>query len=764
MGKFTDRTGETNTATNGQRITIIAYRSSNDIDVQFEDGYVAYHRKYELFKKGQIVNPAKPNLNNPVRRGIVDKTGKERIVYDGETARITGYRNSNDIDIEFSCGLKIEHTCYLNFRNSDFRIQISAYKRVGEENTANNGQRMTIAAYRSADDIDVRFEDGTLVSKKSYKAFQDGKIKNPNGPSGHVLHADERLGETAVALNGQIMTIIRYQRSGDIDVRFEDGTVVSHISYWAFRQGCISNPNFRNIRGCSYNELVCRYYFSRFGFKKAPKHSIDWLGGKELDLYNSDCNGKKVAIEYDGFNHTVKKDKEKDRLCRDNDVILYRIREPHLECPDASYAKIFRTDTSERYSDSLIDAIKAVINDINCICGTSFEIFVDRETDKKCIDAMLHLRYDRYRAKRIGEVREMNNGMLAEIIRYDCAGDIDVKFEDGYIAHTDYGCFKKGIVGNPNQNTQAAKFRIREGETVISDRYGKIELIKYVNSHECTVRFKDGTIAEHVNYCDFRDANVRKPGVTFSEIMTRNERRGETGISSQGQKMIIAAYRGADDIDVRFEDGTLVQHRSYCAFRTGQIANPNVKRRAHKRNRNLKDRTGEVSYTHDRHDRMTLTAYRGANDVDITFDDGTTVCHRRYRDFKTGAVSKPRTGESNINNQGLKMTIIAYRTVYDIDVRFEDGYVSEHKLYACFKNGQIADPNVKLKYHYHKGYTGANAKSVTAPDGKTYHSIAEAARAYGLSPDVVRGRQEMDSFRCTPDSFGAETFRKYHRA
>ena len=40
MIKWVDRVGETNRALNGMMMTIIAYRNSKDIDIQFEDGTI----------------------------------------------------------------------------------------------------------------------------------------------------------------------------------------------------------------------------------------------------------------------------------------------------------------------------------------------------------------------------------------------------------------------------------------------------------------------------------------------------------------------------------------------------------------------------------------------------------------------------------------------------------------------------------------------------------------------------------------------------
>lgn len=56
---------------------------------------------------------------------------------------------------------------------------------------------------------------------------------------------------------------------------------------------------------------------------------------------------------------------------------------------------------------------------------------------------------------------------------------------------------------------------------------------------------------------------------------------------------------------------------------------------------------------------------------------------------------KTRTGEENINNQGLKMWIREYRKTYDIDVEFEDGFISYNKSYSAFQNGGVENKNFK---------------------------------------------------------------------
>lgn len=55
--------------------------------------------------------------------------------------------------------------------------------RIGEENINTQNCKMKIIEYRNAEDIDVRFEDGTVVKNKQYYSFKRGSIKNPFYPS-----------------------------------------------------------------------------------------------------------------------------------------------------------------------------------------------------------------------------------------------------------------------------------------------------------------------------------------------------------------------------------------------------------------------------------------------------------------------------------------------------------------------------------------------------------------------------------------------------
>ncbi|MGL5689410.1 MAG: hypothetical protein ACRDD8_01210 [Bacteroidales bacterium] len=96
------RVGMSITANNGQKMTIIEYRKHNDIDVEFEDGGVAKHKRFSEFKEGSIKNPYLPviygfgfigeGMYKPTFGGT---TTKEYRAWSGMIRRCFDYENMN---------------------------------------------------------------------------------------------------------------------------------------------------------------------------------------------------------------------------------------------------------------------------------------------------------------------------------------------------------------------------------------------------------------------------------------------------------------------------------------------------------------------------------------------------------------------------------------------------------------------------------------------------------------------------------------------
>ena len=543
MAKKIDHTGEVRRMNNGMMTKIVAYRNSKNIDIQFEDGTIVYHKRYSAFKKGNITNP---NYN---------------------------------------------------------KLQIY---RLGELLKMNNGMMAKIITYRSCSDIDIQFEDGTIIYHKQYDSFKKGNIANPNYNKLQI----SRLGEVWKMNNGMMAEIIAYRNNTDIDVQFEDGTIVYHKQYSALKKGNIANPNYKLMSQTSINELICSFYLKQIGFEK--KKNMQELNGKELDLYHPNLNGYKIGIEYDGFKHNTKKDKEKNKLCKQNNIQLYRIRESYLPKLKSTSIDFKLTDNNPR-SKELEQTLQLLIKNIALNHNISIPLSISFQRDEKQLDKFLKKYHNKYEKERLYEQRQMNNGMITKIIAYRSSMDIDVQFEDGTIVyHKQYDSFKKGDISKPTN-------RLGEIRQMNNGMIAKI--IAYRSSTDIDIQFEDGTIVYHKQYNKFKKGNISNPN------LFKVKRIGECRKMNCGMDATIIAYRNSHDIDIQFEDSTIVYHKSYTSFKKGNISKP----------------TDRLVETRQMNNGMIakIIAYRSNTDIDIQFEDGTIVTHKSYCNFKKGLIANP---------------------------------------------------------------------------------------------------------------------------
>lgn len=98
----------------------------------------------------------------------------------------------------------------------------------------------------------------------------------------------------------------------------------------------------------------------------------------------------------------------------------------------------------------------------------------------------------------------------------------------------------------------------------------------------------------------------------------------------------------------------------------------------------------------------TIVEYRNLLDIDVKFATGEKREHVTYQNFELGKISPvhkkeidyaaERLHETKKMNCGLEAEIIAYRNSADIDIQFPDKSVVEHVAYHRFKQGTILPP------------------------------------------------------------------------
>ena len=252
MAAKIDRLGETRVMKCGMEAIIIRYGGATDIDVRFEDGTVVKNRWYGNFKKGEVANPN-------IKTFTEVRLGETRMMNCGMEATIIRYGGATDIDMRFEDGAVAKNKAYGEFKKGGIaHPSTTAKARLGETRMMNCGMKATIIRYENADDINICFEDGKVVEHKTYRAFKKGYIahQNTNVP------VEARLGETQMMNCGMEATIIRYGGAADIDVRFEDESVVEHKTYDNFKRGTIAHRSLNLSHGSKdFHGFICKQGF-----------------------------------------------------------------------------------------------------------------------------------------------------------------------------------------------------------------------------------------------------------------------------------------------------------------------------------------------------------------------------------------------------------------------------------------------------------------------------------------------------------------------
>lgn len=574
--------------------------------------------------------------------------------------------------------------------------------RVGETNISKcENMIMTIVEYRGNQDIDVKFADGSIVKHKAYGHFKKGKISKKS------LNQTDRIGETKMMNCGMKATIIAYNASNDITIQFEDGTIVPHKYYRDFTHNLIRHPvKHKRMSNTSVNEYTMLYYLSKLGFRKYPSGSLtSWgFGRMELDAFREDAM---IAVEYDGFFHSFCSDRDikKDIACNKAGIRLIRIRD-NLDAV-SNHSTTYYLSDSRHFSCEYETILREICNHLSTILNCE-PIDVNFTRDK---DIIATLYESECINTHIGEEFYNSIGDKAVIVRYTDGSNVIAEFDDGTQKKFNYSNLCSGRFSKPGARKGMKRSitiqQQRMGETRIMNCGMTAKIIKYTSYNDIDVQFEDGYIAVCKSYYNFKKGSItnrkqyqQRPRQEHQQRQRqRQQRLGETRIMNCGMAAKIIKYAAHVNIDVQFEDGIVVKHKTYDSFKKGNIANPNCKRKAW----NKQYRVGEIRTMNCGMDAE-IIKYITEADIDVRFEDGTIVQHRRYGSFIIGNIRNPnknpqvrkeRVGEIKMMNCGMTAKIIKYSGCCDIDVQFEDGIVVKRRTYYEFLSGRIRNPNMR---------------------------------------------------------------------
>ena len=372
--------------------------------------------------------------------------------------------------------------------------------------------------------------------------------------------------------NGQQAICIAYRNARDIDIQFEDGTIVEHKNKAEFIRGEIGNPNFTALSLPQRIIFEClKHYFNDVKICFRP----DWLKNTktnfnlEIDIW---ILSKKFGIEYDGYpwheSETELSKLKYNLVCHSNEIIkLYSFIEAGCKIHESSkHIKFLMKCNSHSNKIEYYKELEYYINELLNMLGINDNIILSNDflndIKTKSLNYIL------------GETKLMNCGMKATCIVYRDSNDIDVQFEDGTIVqHKSKNSFDTCSIRNSNYSKSSCK-----GTVKMQNCGMNATCIAYRRANDIDVQFEDGLILYHRGKGEFLDGRIRNRNLKVKKLnLEKNSCLGETRLMNCGMKATCIAYRGTNDIDVKFEDNTVVYHRRKSHFYDGGIKNPNYK-------------------------------------------------------------------------------------------------------------------------------------------------------------------------------------------
>lgn len=227
------------------------------------------------------------------------------------------------------------------------------------------------------------------------------------------------------------------------------------------------------------------------------------------------------------------------------------------------------------------------------------------------------------------------------------------------------------------------------------------ECIAYRGCYDIDIRFEDGTIREHISASQYKKGAVKNPNKPCEQKRYTKSCKGERRLMSNGEYATCIAYRNTNDIDIQFDDGTIVEHRHKSDFYNQKISNPN----------NPKASCKGETYTMLNGDEATCIEYNKAVDIKVKFHKTGSIVSCTKSCFINGVVHDPLSKETKVLNSekevlnktllmncGLYCTCIEYFNARNITVEFEDGTRLYNIHKDCFLARSILHPKLPRCY------------------------------------------------------------------
>lgn len=382
----------------------------------------------------------------------------------------------------------------------------------------------------------------------------------------YITKASERIGVESTSRDGKRAQVVSYSTCENFIIRFCDGKEMKLKNWRYFIEG---NFNYEKHFKAPRNRE------ERIGEKKVMNNGltaevIEYRGSHDMDILFED-GGKRTGVSWRDFCiGNIAHPTIHGGNVSQNELVLRFYLESLGFVRNNKRATIHLYEKKKMNNGMVAEIIKM------SSCRNITVQFEDGEiVYHKCYQSFVkgnisHPKDTSLAKKnqRLNLRKQMKNGMMAEVIEYNLSNDIKVKFDNGEIVKTRWERFSTGSVAVPS-----CYARNHIGDKKIQNRGNEeAEIIEVKDANHITVKFKDGTIVKDRKYEDFIHGAIGKPGIPQLRRTLKNERLWTEKIMRNGMKAKIVRYGSANDIDIKFSNGTIVMHKTYANFCSGSVA------------------------------------------------------------------------------------------------------------------------------------------------------------------------------------------------
>lgn len=461
----------------------------------------------------------------------------------------------------------------------------------------------------------------------------------------------DRAGTEHMANCGLKMTVLEYKNAHDSTVMFEDGHIVRNVEWRHFKNGAVKHPSFNKNGTPKHEVCVGESAIMANGLRAVvtninPAHpnliTVQFETGTVVDTTTTAFAKKEVG------HPVVKEDphgiyaKARSEISRKAAMKSLRQKYIGMESTDSMNRPIRIADYTDR------NHITVIYNDgcrVESTLGKFRKHKVTRPDDTPEPSG---------RNKNIGRRFVNAYGDTAVIIDCPAEKGYTVRFANGQERHiTNLTNLTTGHFMPPGISRIDKNKSKYEGQERTSDLASgmKMRVTKYMSGGKLEVTFENGDKTITTTQTWDSGKGIPLPGMNHQTAKARLKYIGMRGVTSNHFKYVVTDYATSDDVTVTFEDGTTKGKLSIKKVLSGRFLKP-------------EQMLGKSKYFKNGL-RGEITRYSNFTDMDILFEDGTTVCHANSPQFSEGTLPHPAFNCHSTHNKlqinGFTVSALAYR-------------------------------------------------------------------------------------------------------